>query len=180
MVAKTGVNSLTYERIVMGPGAVYINDVLLGATKGGNVMEINRVFRDIRPDGALGKVKGFRYLESVECTLTVKLVEITESAIIYALAGSSTASPHIVTGGEIVAGTYITKVSIVAEMKGVTSGTEMNAVEVAISNALVEGPLTVNLPESGEAVVELKFHGHFAATTLHTEPWTLTFTHVPA
>ncbi len=150
---------------------------LLGATKGGNVLEINRTFRDIRPDGSYGKVKGYRQLENVEAILTVRLVEVTDEIVKYALAGSSLSS-HVITGGDIVAATYISEMSIVAELTGITSSTEDNAVEIAMTNCLVEGPFTLSLPETGETVVELKFHAHFASTALHTEPWTITLTHV--
>lgn len=175
MATKTGVNANTEERILMGPGAVYINSVLLGATKGGNVLEINRTLMDIRPDGAKGPVKGFRKIEEVTAKLTVRLVEVTEEAIVYALAGSSI-STHVVTGGEIDNDTYITEVSIDAEITGVTASTEMASVEVALSNCLVEGPFTIDMAESGETVIELVFTAHFDPSTLTTEPWSITFT----
>jgi len=177
MTAQHGIDTNTYERIMMGPGAVYIGDSILGATKGGNVFEINRVFRDIRPDGAKGKVKGFRYVESVEAILTVRLIEVDESIVTYALAGSSLDS-HVITGGEIDNDTYISEVSITAEIKGVTETTESSAITVTLTNALVEGPVTFNLPDTGEAVLELKFHAHFDPAALTTEPWDVTFSPV--
>ena len=161
--------------MVFGPGVVSINDIGLGATKGGATLEINRVFRDIRPDGAKGKVKNYRYLESVEAILTVRLLEVVEEYIVYALAGSSLAS-HIITGGEIAAATYLSTVQLDAEMKGVTATDENKEVEVELSNCLVEGPFTLTLPETGEAVIELKFHAHYSDTALTTEPWAITFT----
>ena len=179
MTRQEGITTNTYQRIIMGPGAVYTGisqATLLGATMGGNVMEINRTFRDIRPDGALGKVKNFRRLESVEAVLTVRLLEVTETAIIYALAGSSEAA-GVITGGEIVNATYIDYVSIIAEITGITAVSELATVAIEITNALVEGPLTITLPESGETVIELKFNAHYDATTLTTEPWKITFTH---
>ena len=179
MATKHGISTSTQERILMGPGAVYINGVLLGATKGGNSFEINRTINDVRPDGAKGKVKGFRFLASVEAILTVRLMEVTEQNIVYALAGSSVDN-HVITGGEISDSTYIPEVSIAAEIKGSTPATENSAVEITVKNALVEGPLTVNLPDSVEAVVELKFHAHFDPSTLTTEPWEITFTPVSA
>ena len=175
MTTKTGITAGTYERMLFGPGAVSIDDVPLGATKGGNTLEIIRTFRDIRPDGAKGKVKNFRYLESVECILTVRLMEVVEEYIVYALAGSSL-STHVITGGEIVAATYLATVQLDAEMKGVTATNENAEVEVELTNCLVEGPFVLNLPESGESIIELKFHAHYADTDLTTEPWTITFT----
>jgi hypothetical protein len=177
MADKHGITTNTYQRVLMGPGAVYAGvdqAALLGATRGGNVLEINRTFRDIRPDGAKGPVKNFRYLESVDATLTVRLMEITEANVVYALAGSSLAT-HIVTGGEIVAATYITEISICAEIKGITASTEMSEVRAALTNCLVDGPFTIDLPESGDAIIELRFRAHYDAAALTTEPWKLTF-----
>ena len=173
-----GIATDTYQRIVMGPGAVYIGAsqaALLGATKGGNVLEINRVIRDLRPDGALGKVKGFRRRESVEAILTVRLFEVTKGNVVYALAGASE-SESVITGGEIAAATYISEVSIVAEITGVEAS-EYASVIVALTNCLVEGPFTLTLPEVGESVLELKFHAHFDPAALTTEPWNITYVH---
>jgi hypothetical protein len=98
-VAKHGVSSNTPDRLLIGPGAVYIDfyDVdspgtLLGATKGGSVLELNRTIRDIRPDGAKGKVKGFRRVEGVDATLKVNMLEFTAENLRRALAVDSYSS----------------------------------------------------------------------------------------
>lgn len=175
MPTQHGISSSTYERVVMGPGEVKINGTTIGATKGGNVLEINRVFRDIRPDGAQGKVKGFRYLESSEAILTVNLLEIKEENVYYALAGSSLAA-HVLSGGDIVSATYINAVTLEVEVKGVTATTEITLITVSLSNCLVEGPMTLTLPESGEVVMQMKFNAHYSSSALTTEPWSITFT----
>ncbi len=179
MTAQHGVNSNTYQRVLMGPGKIYTGtskgNGCLGATMGGNVLEINRVFRDIRPDGAKGKVKGFRYLESGDYTLTVRMLEVTEWTLYYALAGASV-SAHVFTPGDIVEATYISEVAFDLEIKGVTATTEATLVSVVLKNCLVEGPLTINAPEDGPATVELKFTAHYDSSTLSTEPFTITFT----
>lgn len=182
-MVQHGVSELTQERILLGPGAVYIGDPaaygeLLGATKGGNVFEINRTLRDIRPDGAKGKVKGFRMLESCEAILTVKLLEITEDAVNKAIAGSALAN-HIITGGEVADGTYLDVVTIVAQLTGTIQSTESNSVICRLMNCLVEGPVTLTLPDKGEAAIELKFHAHFDPADMDTEPWEIEFVPVP-
>ncbi len=178
MTAQHGITSLSSQRVLMGPGKVYTGTSKaqpLGATMGGNVLEINRVFRDIRPDGAKGKVKGFRYLESGEYTLTVRMLEVSEWTLYYALAGASVAA-HVFTPGDIVAATYISEVAFDLEIKGVTATTEATLVSIVLKNCLVEGPLVINAPENGPATVELKFTAHYDASTLSTEPFTITFT----
>ncbi len=178
MTAQHGITSLSHERVAMGPGKVYTGTNkagCLGATLGGNALEINRVFRDIRPDGALGKVKGFRSLESGEYTLTVRMLELSEWTLYYALAGASKAA-HVFTPGDIAAATYISEVAFDMEIKGVTATTENTLVSIVLKNCLVEGPLVINAPESGPATVELKFTAHFDPSTPTTEPYSITFT----
>ncbi len=185
MTAQHGISTNTAGRIVLGPGKVYIGASkaqALGATKGGNVLEINRVFKDIRPDGALGKVKNFRYLESGEYTLTVRMLELTEDIIYYALAGSSLAA-HVITGGNInnavtANNVYIAEVAFDMEIKGDTVSSDASLMSIVLKNCIVEGPFTINAPESGEIVTELKFTAHFDPTTPTTEPFTITFTAV--
>ena len=177
-VVEHGVSTNTPDRMVFGAGAVYIGSgdptspgTLLGATLGGSVFEINRTFRDIRPDGSKGKVKGFRRVEEVEGTLTVKLLEITEANLLMALPGAS-ATAHAITGAEIDDSDYITAVSIVAEVTGFTMTT--NPIIFTLSNCLVEGPLSLGLNNNEEATIELKFTAHFADSDLSTEPWQIT------
>jgi len=182
MASQNGIATNTYQRVLMGPGAVYVGTdqaALIGATKGGNMCEITRTFMDIRPDGAKGPVKNFRYLEGVDVVLTVRLMEVTEANVVYALAGSSLAS-HVITGGEIDSDTYISEVSIVAEIKGITADTESSAVTVTLTNCLAEGPVSIDLPDIGDSIIELKFRAHYDVATLTTEPWDITFTPVSA
>ena len=98
-VVEHGVSANTPDRLVIGPGAVYIDfyDVtypgtLLGASKGGAVFELTRNIRDIRPDGAKGKVKGFRRIESVDAVLKIPMLEFTAENLRRALAVDSYSS----------------------------------------------------------------------------------------
>lgn len=178
-VAKHGVTSNTPDRIIIDAGAVYTGftsvaspGTLLGATKGGNVFEINRTIKDMAPDGAKGKVKGFRRIETVEATLTVNLMEITEANLLKALPGSSAAS-HVITGAEIDDADYITNVVLVGTVTGF-DGTAKPII-LKLSNCLVEGPLTLNMNPKDESVLPMKFTAHYADSDLTTEPWEITY-----
>ncbi len=182
-MSEHGITGDTAERILLGPGAVYIGDpdtgTLLGATKGGNEFVVERTIKDLEPDGALGKVKGLRLRERVEARLTVRLIEVTEDIIEKAIAGGNLAS-HIITGGAIATTDYIDEVSIKATISGVTEGDEADGVICTLQNCLVEGPLTIALPERNETVVELVFHAHFDPDDMDTEPWSIEFIPVEA
>lgn len=109
-VQKSGVTTDSADRILIDAGAIYINfyDVdspgtLLGATRGGNVVEINRTIRDLNPDGAKGKVKGFRRIESVEAKITANMMELTAETLKMALAGAVYASGTSTVTNEAVA-----------------------------------------------------------------------------
>lgn len=178
-VAKHGVSANTQDRLVIDAGAVYTGwtsvsspGTLLGATKGGNVFEVNRTLRDIRPDGAKGPVKGFRRLEEVAATLSVNLLEITEANLLTALPGSS-ASSHVITGAEVDDNDYIDKVALVGTVTGFDGTTA--PIICILENVLVEGPLSMNFSPKDEQVIKLVFTAHFAATDLDTEPWSVTY-----
>ncbi len=181
-VAKHGVTSNTPDRIVVDAGAVYYKatddwsvaapGTLLGATRGGNVFEVNRTIKDMQPDGAKGKVKGFQRLETVEATLTVNLIEITEDNILKALPGSA-AVAHVITGAEIDDSDYIANVVLVGTVTGFDGTTK--PIILKLKNCLAEGPLTLNLSPKEEAVLQIKFTAHFSNSDLETEPWEITY-----
>lgn len=178
-VVKHGVSSDTPDRILIDAGAVYTGwtsvgspGTLLGATKGGNVFEINRTIRRMDPDGSKGPVKGFRRIEEVVATLTVNLMEITEANLLKALAGAA-ASNHVITGAEIDDDDYISKVALVGTITGF-DGTSAPIICV-LSNALVDGPFSITLNPKDEAVLQLVFTAHYADDDLDTEPWEITY-----
>lgn len=178
-VKKHGVSADTPDRILIDAGAVYTGwtDVaspgtLLGATRGGNVFEINRTIRRMDPDGAKGPVKGFRRVEEVVATLTVNLIEITEENLLKALAGSS-ATSHVITGAEIDDSDYISKVALVGTITGF-DGTAKPIICV-LENVLVDGPFSLGLSPKDEAVLTLVFTAHYSDADLDSEPWSIEY-----
>ncbi len=178
-VKKHGVSTDTPDRILIDAGAVYTGwtsvgspGTLLGATKGGNIFELNRTIRRMDPDGAKGPVKGFRRIEEVVATLTVNLMEITEANLLKALAGSS-ATDHVLTGAEIDDSDYISKVALVGTITGF-DGTSAPIICV-LENVLVDGPLVMNLNPKDEAIIQLKFTAHYLDSDLDSEPWSITY-----
>lgn len=178
-VVKHGVSANTPDRLVIDAGAVYTGwtsvsspGTLLGATKGGNVFEVNRTLRDIRPDGAKGPVKGFRRLDEVAATLTANLMEITEANLLTALPGAA-ATSHVITGAEVDDDDYIDTVALVGTVTGFDGTTA--PIICTLSNVLVEGPLSMNFGPKDEMVIKLVFTAHFDSSDLDTEPWSITY-----
>ena len=182
-VAKHGVSIDTQDRIVVDAGAVYTKatddwtvdavGTLLGATRGGNVFEINRTLRRIDPDGAKGPVKGFRRLEEVMATLTVNLLEITEANLELAL--NSAAAAHVITGDVVVDAKYITNVVLVGTVTDPDLPGTTKPIILKLKNCLCDGPFSLGLSPKDEAVLTMVFTAHFAATDLDTEPWEITY-----
>jgi len=181
-VVKHGVSANTPDRMVIDAGAVYYKatddwtvgspGTLLGATKGGNVFELNRTIRRIDPDGAKGPVKGFRRIEEVMATLTVNLMEITEANLLMLLPGSS-ATSHVITGAEIDDNDYIANVVLVGTHTGFAATTA--PIVLKLKNCLVDSVLSMKAGPEDEMVIEVKFTAHFADSDLDTEPWEITY-----
>lgn len=176
---RHGVTVETQKRMLIDAGAVYIGDPettgsVLAATKGGNVFEINRTIRRTDPDGAIGPVKGFKRREEIVATLTANLLEITEANLLKALPGSS-ATSHVITGGEIDDADYIDLVCIVGTITDPDLPPATKPIILKLKNCLVEGPLSLNLNPKDEAVLVMKFTAHFDPADLDAEPWEIKY-----
>lgn len=93
MTIKTGITSSTPDRIIIDAGAVYLNyglgnQRLLGATRGGNEFNLNRVTKNIEADGLKGAVKGMKRVTEVNPQITANLLELSVENLIAAIAGA--------------------------------------------------------------------------------------------
>jgi len=93
MTVKTGISSSTPDRIIIDAGAVYLNyglgnQRLLGATRGGNEFNLNRVTKNIEADGLKGAVKGMKRVTEVNPQITANLLELSVENLIAAIAGA--------------------------------------------------------------------------------------------
>lgn len=89
---RTGFNADTFKRLVVGPGAVYLDydlvtERLLGATRGGNVFEPGVTLRDVEVDGVKGKIKGGRIIDRVEPVLRCNLIEFSVENLLASIPG---------------------------------------------------------------------------------------------
>lgn len=94
MGIRSGVSADTPDRIVIDAGAVYINygltdERLLGATRGGNEFNLNRVVKNIEVDGPKGGVKGMKRVTEVNPQITANLIELSVENLIAAIAGGN-------------------------------------------------------------------------------------------
>lgn len=94
MGVRSGITAKTPERIFIDAGAVYLNygvsgQRLLGATRGGNEFNPNRVIKNIEADGIKGSVKGMKRVTEVNPQITANLLELTVDNLIAAIAGAN-------------------------------------------------------------------------------------------
>jgi len=94
MDVRSGVTSSTPDRVVIDAGAVYLNyglgnQRLLGATRGGNEFNLNRIGRNIEVDGPKGPVKGMERVTEVGPQITANLIELSVENLIAAIAGAN-------------------------------------------------------------------------------------------
>lgn len=93
MKVRTGISGETPDRIIIDAGAVYLNyglgnQRLLGATRGGNEFNLNRVTKNIEADGLKGAVKGMKRVTEVNPQITANLLELSVENLIAAIAGA--------------------------------------------------------------------------------------------
>jgi hypothetical protein len=93
MTIKSGITADTPDRIIIDAGAVYLNygltnQRLLGATRGGNEFNLNRVTKNIEADGLKGAVKGMKRVTEVNPQITANLIELSVENLIAAIAGA--------------------------------------------------------------------------------------------
>lgn len=94
MGVRSGITSETPKRIFIDAGAVYLNyglanERLLGATRGGNEFNPNRVSKNIEADGLKGSVKGMKRITEVNPQITANLLELTVDNLIKVIAGAN-------------------------------------------------------------------------------------------
>lgn len=168
---KSGVTETTKDNFFIGPGLVYKGFVspsqlgtLLGATKGGNEVNIEKQWYVPEIDGALGAIMGTRRLVGCNVKLTTNLLEVTKENIMLALAGSvsedygtpTKTHDKITDSGEL-ADTDYQPIAIV----GQRSGSDEPVIFV-VKNALATEPF--NLPTGtgkDDAVLRVAFFGHY-------------------
>lgn len=94
-IAKHGVTSTTHQKLLIDAGVIYLGfkdaanpGTLLGATMGGNSVEITETIRDVRPDGAKGPIKGFKRIEEAVAIIKANMLELTAENLRRAIAGA--------------------------------------------------------------------------------------------
>ena len=184
MVQTHGITTETVKRFILDAGAVYLNlgeasEVLLGATRGGNVFLVEQNIRTMEVDGARGPVKGARRIIAVRARITANLLEIDADALVKILPGSAKtdypsaeAKTHdsIKRIRDIIDGDYLTNVAIVGKI----SGADEDFIGI-VKEALSDENMELTTADKEEGVIAVTFTGHFDPANLSEEPWEIRF-----
>ena len=169
----------TFPEMIIDSGAVYKNyglddEQLIGATRGGNRFGVDQIIEDMGYDGRGKHVKGGRRIVSVQPYIEANVIEVSPELIADALPAST--RKHYSTYNEIkralqiALADYCDNVAIVGEVLGKNA-----PIVCIIKNALCVSNFDMQNADGDEAVLTLKFAGHFDEDDLDTDPWEIRY-----
>lgn len=158
--------------LLLGEGLIYYNygegsQALIGATRGGSKLQIDRTIRDMPYDGAYGVTKGLRRYEKCIPRLIVSLLKLSYVSLAYGLPCTVTDKGdyhEIAFDLEIVDADYCTNIAFIGQKH------DGKACKIFIYNALNDGNINFNFKEKDEVVGDLTYTGHYGTTTPTVPP----------
>lgn len=175
---RSGVKTGTSKNLMIGPGVAYVGfqsptnlGKMLGATKGGNNVNIAQEWHESEIDGVLGPVKGARWLVGETVEVETNLLEITRENLELALPGcvvdSSDIDYDVISQTDDISKAEYMDVAIVGEISG-----KQEPVIFVIKNALAVDPVELPLGTGKDDVVlKVKFRGHYTEEEPTTPPY---------
>jgi hypothetical protein len=169
-----GLNAQTAQRLLIGPGAVYLNyglggQELLGATRGGCEYNPGIKLRTVAVDAPNGdNIKGLKRLSEVKPMIKLKSLEFSLETM--RRFGQFTATVNgvndVLVPREVAGTDYWTNVAVVGTISGST-----DPVILLINNALAN-PETINikLAQQDEVVIDVEFMGHWDPAAMTVPP----------
>ena len=171
----TGLTATTPEKLLLDAGAYFKNFVvgtdtfesavaagkLIGATNGGGNFSAVPTTRKIEVDGANENTIGLDRIDGWIVSITANLKEISQSSIAEALGAATvvdgpTGYKKIVPNADVKIADYIDNITWVGRLSG-----SLKPVIVVVKKARSREGLTVNTTDKNEAVMPIKFTGHY-------------------
>lgn len=180
MTRRHGIQSDTYDKLLLDSGAVYTDFVsvgspgtLLGATRGGAVFKRVPKYKDTPYEGVPGSVVGQKHLTGVRITLEVNIISFDEDNLALAIPNSDVSAP---------AGGYVTidedtwdasavhtldNVAILAQLSG-----ESTPVVIVLDNPICEKDLTLTFKDKAETSSKWTFTAFYKESAgFDSPPW---------
>lgn len=183
----SGFNENTEKHIAMDAGSFFKNwniqtddydnavaaGKLIGATRGGGKFDQQPEIRSIGVDGVKGRAKGLTVIDSWEVVMEANILEISKETLALALAACKIDADTYNDQGyiSIKAKNYIDLTDYVDNITyvGKVSGSEKPLI-IQVKNALCTGGLSLSFKDKDEAVIAMKFHGHYDPSNLDNPP----------
>ena len=170
-IGKHGVSATTPENILLGAGTIHKNlewdsqakawkGDIIGATSGGNSVEIKGEIKDIELDGALVKVKGLAVMQGGTATMEVNFAELSIDTMkigMIAEVGTSEAEGYsmIQTKANIDEGDYVKNFAFVGK-----TANDAKDVIVIMENALCTSGLKIEGKNKENSVIALTMEAY--------------------
>lgn len=171
VMGKHGVSATTPDNILLGAGTIHKNLVwdstgkawkgdIIGATSGGNSVEIKGEVKDIELDGALVKVKGLAVMQGGTGTMEVNFAEISVDTLKLGMIGEegtseATGYTMVQTKANIEEGDYVPNFAFV----GKTANGKKDII-VIMDNALCTSGLKIEGKNKENAVIKLTMEAY--------------------
>lgn len=183
----TGYTEKTKQNRMTGAGAYYLNydpttdtpstatAKLIGATKGGGSFMAKANIRTIEIDGIPGKVMGMEEIDSWDVEMTANVIEVTAETIALALGASKTTNPVTPTNYTKIEGKntidttdYEDNITFIGTVSGFDT-----PVIVQVFNALSTDGLSVATKDKDDAVIPMRWTGHYDEDSLDNPPFAI-------
>jgi hypothetical protein len=170
-MGKHGVTAATPDNILLGAGTIHKNLVwdaessawkgdIIGATSGGNSVEIKGEIVDIELDGALVKVKGLAVMQGGTGTMEVNFAELSVDVMKMGMIGEESESDAagysmIQTKANISEGDYVQNFAFVGK-----TANDAKDIIVIMENALCTSGLKIEGKAKENAVIKLTMEAY--------------------
>ncbi|ERI90993.1 hypothetical protein HMPREF1982_03555 [Clostridiales bacterium oral taxon 876 str. F0540] len=176
-----GYTASTPNHLIIDSGALYKNygivgkEALIGATSGGNELNITVKTRDVKCDGVKGNVKGLRMITDTEVTLKTNMLEVTTDILKMALLGqvdsTTNADYDLITGKTYIADTdYLDNIALVGKLSG-----SQKPVIIILKNVLNTDGLKFKTEDDKDNVLPVTFTAFIDPLTPNVLPYEIRF-----
>ena len=170
VIGKHGVSATTPENILLGAGTIHKNLTwegnawkgdIIGATSGGNSVEIKGEIKDIELDGALVKVKGLAVMQGGTGTMEVNFAELSVDVMKMGMIGEvteesdATGYSMIQTKANIEEGDYVQNFAFVGK-----TANDAKDIIVIMENALCTSGLKIEGKNKENSVIALTMEAY--------------------
>lgn len=169
VIGKHGVSATTPENILLGAGTIHKNLAfadgqwtgdIIGATSGGNSVEIKGEIKDIELDGALVKVKGLAVMQGGTATMEVNFAELSIDVMKMGMIGEEGESDAdgysmIQTKANITEGDYVKNFAFVGK-----TANDAKDIIVIMENALCTSGLKIEGKAKENSVIKLTMEAY--------------------